>query len=53
MHAELEREGRGQRGGGSIKRVSQRISRHGPELLPAECDVLSLLGSAGPGIATQ
>jgi hypothetical protein len=41
---------RGRKGGSecSIKHVSQRIFRHRPELLPAECDVLSILVQQGP-----
>ena len=38
--------------GGSIKHVSQRIFRHGPELIPAECDVLSIFGSARPEVVS-
>ena len=53
MHAELERKEERRGEGGSIKHVSQRIFRHGPELLPAECDVLSIFGSAGPEVVSK
>jgi hypothetical protein len=39
--------------GGSMKRASQRVFRHGPELLAVECDVLSILDSAGPEIVKR